>query len=136
MTAITVRQPWAALIAAGAKLTENRKWRPRSVIGKRIAIHAAQYKPTLADIDNARRRAREDKDFIWSAAKRVLSDDPASWEYGRVIAVATVGEPERDDDGRWRWPLNDVQIKTSAKMRGWPGLFQIPAGKIRTPTAR
>lgn len=44
MRAITVKQPWAAAIAAGAKLVENRgrlaPW--RSAVGERIAIHAGK----------------------------------------------------------------------------------------------
>jgi len=137
LTAITVQQPWAALIAAGAKLTENREWRPRSVIGKRIAIHAGKYKPTPKEIEVARRRARGDKDFVWSIAKRVLSEEPESWAYGRVVAVVTVGEPKsRDDAGRWHWPLNDVQVRTSSEISGRPGFFRIPTGRIRTPSSR
>lgn len=42
MKALTIWQPWASLIIAGAKPYEFRKWRaPRSIIGQRIVIHAA-----------------------------------------------------------------------------------------------
>ncbi len=42
MKALTVWQPWASLIMAGAKPYEFRSWRPpRSLIGQRIVIHAA-----------------------------------------------------------------------------------------------
>lgn len=41
MRALTVKQPWASLIASGEKRIENRTWRPpASLIGERIAIHA------------------------------------------------------------------------------------------------
>jgi len=41
MRALTVRQPWAGLIALGYKRIETRSWpAPRTVIGRRIAIHA------------------------------------------------------------------------------------------------
>ena len=42
MKALTLWQPWASLIVAGAKPFEFRGWKaPRSVIGQRIVIHAA-----------------------------------------------------------------------------------------------
>jgi hypothetical protein len=41
MRALTVKQPWASLIASGEKRIENRSWRPPAeLIGQRIAIHA------------------------------------------------------------------------------------------------
>jgi hypothetical protein len=43
MRALTLWQPWASLIAIGAKLVETRSWAPPSwLVGERIAIHAAQ----------------------------------------------------------------------------------------------
>lgn len=42
MRAITLHQPWASLIAIGAKPFETRAYPPpRKLLGKRIAIHAA-----------------------------------------------------------------------------------------------
>ncbi len=43
MKAISLWQPWASLIACGAKPFETRSWAPpRSLIGQPIAIHAAK----------------------------------------------------------------------------------------------
>lgn len=43
MKAISLWQPWASLIAAGAKPFETRHWAPpRELIGSTIAIHAAK----------------------------------------------------------------------------------------------
>ena len=43
MKAISLWQPWASLIACGAKPFETRSWAPpRELIGQRIAIHAAK----------------------------------------------------------------------------------------------
>jgi activating signal cointegrator 1 len=43
MKAISLWQPWASLIACGAKLYETRSWAPpRELIGQTIAIHAAK----------------------------------------------------------------------------------------------
>ena len=42
MKAITIRQPWASLIAHGIKDIENRTWKcPTKHIGTRVLIHAA-----------------------------------------------------------------------------------------------
>lgn len=43
MRALTVKQPWASLIASGIKQVENRTYPvPRTVRGQRIAIHAGK----------------------------------------------------------------------------------------------
>ena len=43
MKAISLWQPWASLIACGAKPYETRHWAPpRELIGQTIAIHAAK----------------------------------------------------------------------------------------------
>ncbi len=45
MKALTIWQPWASLIVAGAKPYEFRGWRfPPSMLGQRIVIHAAARK--------------------------------------------------------------------------------------------
>ena len=130
MKAITVNQPFAALIAAGAKRTEHRKFRPLSIIGKRrVAIHAGKHLPSAADIEKAEQIARRNR--YWRAAKPVLSEDPASWAYGRVVAVVTVGEPTSCEDGGWLWPLSEVRAATSAEVRGQQSLFDIPTRQIR-----
>lgn len=46
MKALTIRQPWASLIALGVKTIETRSWRaPQSLIGQTIAIHAGKWQP-------------------------------------------------------------------------------------------
>jgi hypothetical protein len=45
MKALTLWQPWASLVVAGAKPYEFRGWRPpASIVGQRIVIHAAARK--------------------------------------------------------------------------------------------
>lgn len=44
MKVLTVRQPWAGLIALGIKDVENRTWVPSAIdIGDRFAIHAGRW---------------------------------------------------------------------------------------------
>jgi len=50
MKALTIWQPWASLIMAGAKPYEFRSWRPpASLIGQRIVIHASAKKIDKAE---------------------------------------------------------------------------------------
>lgn len=51
MKALTLWQPWASLIAIGVKTIETRSWAaPKSLIGQRIAIHAAK-RPSDTEAD-------------------------------------------------------------------------------------
>lgn len=46
MRALTIRQPWASLIAQGVKTIETRSWKaPAAAIGERVAIHAGAKVP-------------------------------------------------------------------------------------------
>lgn len=79
MKALTIWQPWASLIIAGAKPYEFRGWRPpASMIGQRIVIHAATRK-----ID------REEACHLWT----ILMDRDHSEEL-RIEAAETCLHPE------------------------------------------
>jgi hypothetical protein len=57
---ISLWQPYASLIAIGAKPFETRHWSPpANLIGKRVAIHAAARKPTRNEIDDLREDCEE-----------------------------------------------------------------------------
>ena len=48
MKAISIKQPWASLIAHGIKDIENRTWKcPQKYIGQRVLIHASSSKPVF-----------------------------------------------------------------------------------------
>lgn len=43
MKAISIKQPWASLIAHGIKDVENRTWKcPQEYIGQRVLIHVSK----------------------------------------------------------------------------------------------
>ena len=49
MKAISIKQPWASLIAHGIKDIENRTWKcPQKYIGQRVLIHASSSKPVFS----------------------------------------------------------------------------------------
>jgi hypothetical protein len=93
--ALTIRQPWASLIALGVKHIETRSWRAsQSLIGQTIAIHAGKHRP---------------KD-VWCS----FMNDPVFppelaplYDYGKCV------DPQESNDGEWwryRWggPLGAV----------------------------
>lgn len=77
MRALTVWQPWASLIAVGAKPYEFRSWpAPAWIVGQRIAIHAGVRK-----LWNRRALARARNDALEGAARAAtgfLVGDPAN----------------------------------------------------------
>lgn len=95
MKALTVRQPWASLIALGVKTIETRSWRaPKALIGERIAIHAGKARP---------------KDVWCSASADPVFPPPLArlYDYGKCV------DPQESNDGEWwryRWdgPLGAV----------------------------
>jgi hypothetical protein len=81
LRAITVRQPWAALIAAGVKRVENRG-RPNSIRGE-VAIHAG---------------LQPDRDAPAGCA------DGLDLHFGAIVAVVTIADCHpvvAHDNGDW-----------------------------------
>lgn len=109
--ALTVRQPWAALIVAGIKDVENRTWRT-SHTGL-IAIHAS------AAYDDAQ----------INAALRRFPD--LAFRFGAIIGHATLTGCVRDspsewaEPGRWHWLLAGARPCAVVPARGWPGLWSL-----------
>lgn len=110
MKALTIWQPWASLIIAGAKPYEFRGWRaPRSIIGQRIVIHAATRKIDKAeacDLHYILLHRTKNAEFAQMAAETCLIPDKAmpilgnSWMPFRPplpmaagIGTAVIGEP-------------------------------------------
>lgn len=77
MKAITILQPWASLIACGAKRIETRSW-PTKYRGP-IAIHAGKRKPSIYDFKDKRVQVALNMSDIVMMQNLVL---------GAVIAIA------------------------------------------------
>jgi hypothetical protein len=134
--AITLTQPWATLVALGAKRFETRSWRPRH-LGP-IAIHAARSVPGWVE-DVAARPV-----FRRHLGSRTLASLPR----GQVIAVADLLWAESTDSvelpelltrlggpdewefgdyspGRWAWFLAGVTpLPEPVPARGALGLWE------------
>lgn len=83
MKALTVWQPWASLIVAGAKRYEFRRWsfaqRPalRPLVGQRIVVHAGARMPKAAEVADILERIADgvsalDADIARPALTRLL----------------------------------------------------------------
>jgi len=124
MKAITLWEPWASLIALGAKKIETRSW-PTSYRGP-LAIHSGLKKLSYYPIELVR------------AVPAVVT---LKYHYGCVIAIANlvaciemtpanialVDEPERSFGdyaaGRWMWLLANVRridpVPAKGRLRLW-----------------
>ncbi|MBW3624085.1 MAG: ASCH domain-containing protein [Armatimonadetes bacterium] len=131
MKAITLHQPWASLVAVGAKRIETRSW-ATSYQGP-LAIHASKSMDFLG-------LCLEDPfdRVLINAGIETVNDLP----FGAIVAVcklaacekmtepliAMAPEPERSfghyEPGRWMWMLEDVRaLPTPIPVRGMQGLW-------------
>ena len=133
MKAISLWQPWATLIAIGAKTYETRSW--STDYRGPLLIHAAKNESEL-------KVALEDEFFNVLSEAGYFEGDK-SLPLGAIVAyaeLATVGRVElvRDthaknerafgdySDGRFAWKLVNVQrIEPAVPARGAQGLFDI-----------
>lgn len=123
MKAITVRQPWAWLIAAGHKTVENRSFRPRS-LGKNepLAIHAG------LKIDP--------KGYVAARERGITLPD--AFAFGCIVATCRVQRIVVTEDelvavarpwfiGPYGWVLVDVQpLEHGTIVTGKLGLWTLP----------
>ena len=144
MKALTLWQPWASLVACGAKKFETRNWRT-SYRGP-LAIHAA--KRRLKE-----RHMSEMRDILaWAVgilrengSDQFYADDVLEGlPYGCILAVCELGAvtttgyqvPNLHPDerlfgdwsiGRFAWPLLNVeQLARPVPWRGRQGLWNLP----------
>ncbi|MFF0015198.1 hypothetical protein [Streptomyces sp. NPDC005374] len=109
--ALTIRQPWAALIAAGRKPVENRSWAVPAGFTGPLLIHAG----TKDDADGwAVPGVRE--------ALEAAPDSGRGLVYGAIIAVVDRVTCHRDEGccadrwgehGAWHWVLEGVTALAS-----------------------
>lgn len=154
LRAITIWQPWASLIAAGAKRYEFRSWAaPEWIIGQRIAIHAGSRKCRRDEVHWLYQRLgdiNEPPCLHLELAKPVLELElrrPGSLPLSHVLCTAILGEPKLGDEcakefgwpGRgsndsdregtfnWGWPLTDIELlEPPEPARGFQGFWPWP----------
>lgn len=136
MRCITLRQPWATLVAIGAKRLETRSWAPRSLRpGDRLAIHASKGFPRGA------RALCDDEPFasvLWRAGSGNWRELPlgcviATVRFDKVLPTdALAGEGLSAEEyafgnyapGRFAWFLSDPQcVVPPVPAKGGLGLW-------------
>ncbi len=154
MKVLSLLQPWASLIAIGAKKIETRSWpAPAPLIGQRIAIHASKGFP----IKNRQFMLKEPCRTDLVIGGYTLADIPL----GAVIAtarlvkvikmtegnIAQVDELELEygyyEPGRSMWMLEDVdQFEHPITAKGALGLWEwempeiLPRNCFKFPTLK
>jgi hypothetical protein len=121
MKALTIWQPWASLIAIGAKPYEFRSWQPpRSLRGRKLAIHAGARQVRKAEIEDLIIRLRDPRDlspclraetalpFLEKVMAGLLvkpaggllpdAEEPFRLPLSCIVAIVTVGQPKRGDE--------------------------------------
>lgn len=156
MKALTIWQPWASLIMAGAKPYEFRGWRPpASLIGQRIVIHAAARKVDMMEAGDMFALLSMRESFPLEAAQTCLIAEKSipilncllgdGLPMAAGIGTAIVGEPrlgtdiaaefgvprandsDRDQHANWGWPMLDIEAwPEPIPMRGKQGLWNWP----------
>jgi hypothetical protein len=110
LTAISLHQPWAELIALGIKTHETRHWPcPARMIGQRLVIHAAKRplrRPEIAEELVAHIAGRELAFGAYLLTARVVGCFPTEERQpsSRLDLLAGGWGP-----GRYAWALEDVQ---------------------------
>ena len=150
MPAISLWQPWASLVEIGVKPEETRSWpAPQSLIGKRIAIHAAKKPIEQATADLP--------DLVMEAMIRALvgaGRDPMNLPLGKVVCTAVLtgcgqvfrrGDGYVTDDGgrrtemnhfgdfgegRWLWYLDKIERVEPFAVTGRQGVFRLPSAPL------
>lgn len=138
MRALTVRQPWAWLIAAGLKDIENRDWKlPAAAIGIEIALHASKAvdRGEVADVFADLRRTKR----VPRPPRITLADLEA--QAGCILGLVTFsGATEHSDSpwfvGRYGWQIASVrQFAKPIPARGALGFWTLGAeleAQVRT----
>jgi hypothetical protein len=140
--ALTIWQPWAALIVGEQKRVETRAWAaPASVVGTRVAIHAAK---TPTNLPVAREQPFAAALMRAAAAGPLNPDEPLP--LGAFIGSAVIARVEEMDGltltdrfsteerafgnyahGHYAWHLTDVHaLARPVPCKGAQGLWTVP----------
>lgn len=110
MKALTIFQPWASLIIAGAKPYEFRKWnyneRFPGLVGQRIAIHAAARDVREDEVVDAIERVHEG----WSALVPDIALPILQAALDAIRAAAPLRAEYRRADREYRRAINRVRM--------------------------
>src|SRR5262245_2077992 len=108
MRALSVRQPWAELIARGKKKIEYRTWK-------------VDFRGDLLIVASASRKDDE------CEAKGL---DPESVAYGAAVCVAELANVT-GSEGDYRWHLRNPRRVAPVPLKGYAAIYNVDDAKIR-----
>ena len=132
MKALTICQPYAALIVTGEKLVENREW-PTNYRG-RLLIHAGKSRQWLDDED--------EQDFAERGDPLVFGALVGEATLADVLHIAAIQRGDYDTrypwlrdhahtHGLWCWVLQDVKrYAQPVPWKGAQGLWDFPEASL------
>jgi hypothetical protein len=142
MKALTIWQPWATLIMAGAKRHEFRRWdyrtRAASLVDQRIVIHAGARPIRRAELQDILLRLRSgETDLIVDIARPIVEramSAPGAFPLASGLGTAILGTPrraidlfgdsDRIDEHVWGWPVSEIQhFQPIVPAKGWQGFW-------------
>jgi hypothetical protein len=143
MKALTLWQPWASLIAVGAKKIETRSWRPPTTLGRLLICSARRPLKIETDVVDEAARVR-----IYRAMER-HGHPHGDWIfYGKALCVVTVVSVQHTDairpslsedeqafgdysPGRFGWVLGDLRpLARPFDVCGAQGLFGVDDDRV------
>lgn len=110
MKAISIKQPWASLIAHGIKDIENRTWKcSQKYIGQRVLIHASSCKGVQTWSYNQDDELRKDRAIYFNC---VYDKFPKGAIIGSVVISDCVQNHPSvwAEKGCWNWVLKDAVL--------------------------
>lgn len=124
MKALTIWQPWASLIIAGAKPWEWRRWPPpQSLIGQRLAIHAGARKVEAGEVLEILDMIEAgDSSLVAAISEPLLRRIPLpAWPRSCILGTAVVGPPisAAEYARKYSWPGHD-SYRIDHHQLGWP----------------
>lgn len=138
MRCVPLHQPWASLVAKGAKRVETRHWpAPRTILGQRVGIHACVTRANLH--------------FCRTSPFNLYVPDETELPFGAIVATAVISacvemtesniakvRAERPHEiafgdwtpGRYAWVLKEVMplSRPVKRLPEWAGqgIFNVP----------
>ena len=130
LPALSVLQPWAALIAGGAKRIEYRKWPPSIELPEICLIQAGKKRPSAQYLaDEVETQVRKWAEPDRRKARRIL-DAPDNWEYGALVALVRFSR-FTGNRPRYQWHIDKVQRVAATPVKGQLRLFKVPVAKVK-----
>lgn len=124
MKAISIKQPWASLIAHGIKDIENRTWKcPQKYIGQRVLIHASNKPDGWRELPLNFRQRDLSKGFSFDNLPK-----------GSIIGSVVISDCVQNhpsvwaEKGCWKWVLRDAVLfdKPILNVKGKLGFWEFP----------